>query len=139
MSLKVKDNQLFKTYNKIWKKNEILMRIDFDSKPTYKKYIKAKIKTYEDSIIIIFCNEKGSKKVPEEKIPCIRLSITILDSVLYAYEKYPLQTFLEERKYKQQQQQQQQQQKKYIDEELKSESDTDTDIDTDNEEQIKKM
>ena len=32
------------------------------------------------------------------------------DSVLYAYEKYRPQTFLEECKYKQQQQQQQQQQ-----------------------------
>ena len=94
MSLKVKDYQLFKNYNKMWKKNEILMRIDLDSKPTYKKYIKTKIKTYEDSIIIIFCNEKGSKNVPEEKIPCICLSITILDSVLYAYEKYHPQTFL---------------------------------------------
>ena len=57
------------------------------------------------------------------------LSIVMLDSVLYAYEKYHPQTFLEEFKYKQQQQQQhqQQQQKNYIDEELKSESNTDTD------------
>ena len=43
----------------------------------------------------------------------------MLDSVLYAYEKYHPQTFSEECKYKQQQQQQQQQQKNYIDEELK--------------------
>ena len=43
----------------------------------------------------------------------------MLDFVLYAQEKYHLQTFLEECKYKQQQQQ------NCIDEELKSESDTD--------------
>ena len=43
----------------------------------------------------------------------------MLDSVLYAYEKYHPQAFSEECKYKQQQQQQQQQQKNYIDEELK--------------------
>ena len=62
-------------------------------------------------------------------MPFERLSIVMLDSVLYAYEKYHPQTFLEEFKYKQQQQQ-----KNYIGEELKSESNTDTDTDTDNEE-----
>ena len=35
MSLKVKDKQLFKNYNKIWQKKEKLMSIDFDGKPTY--------------------------------------------------------------------------------------------------------
>ena len=47
MSLMVNDEQLFEKYNKIWKKAEKLMRIDFESKPTYgygDKYIKIKIK-----------------------------------------------------------------------------------------------
>ena len=50
MSVKVKDKKLFKNYNKIWKKTEKLMDIDFNTKPTYDnddKYIKTKIKTYE--------------------------------------------------------------------------------------------
>ena len=75
------------------------MSIDFDSKPTYghdDKYIKTTIKIYGDSIATNFCNKKGSKKIPEEKIPHKCLSIIILDSVLYAYEKYHPQTFLEE-------------------------------------------
>ena len=38
----------------------------------------------------------------------------MLDSVLYAYEKYHLETFLEECKYKQQQQKQRQQQKREL-------------------------
>ena len=57
MSLKVKDKQLLKNYNKIWKKIERLISIDFDSKPTYgddDKYIKTKIKIYEDSITTNF-------------------------------------------------------------------------------------
>ena len=98
MSLMVKDEKLFKYYNKIWKKNEKLMDIDFNSKPTYDdndKYIKTKMKTYEDNITTIFYNKKGSKKVPEEKIPYKCLSIIILDSVFYAYEKYHSQMFLE--------------------------------------------
>ena len=72
-------------------KAERLMSIDFDRKPTYgddDKYIKTKIKTYEDNITTNFYNKKGSKKVPEEKIPHKCLSIIILDSVLYAYGKY---------------------------------------------------
>ena len=84
MSFKVKDKQLLKNYNKIWKKTERLMSIDFDSRPTYgddDKYIKTKIKTYEDNITTNFYNKKGSKKLPE-------VPIIILDSVLYTYEKY---------------------------------------------------
>ena len=47
MSLRVNDEQLFKKYNKIWKKVEKLIRIEFESKSTYgddDKYIKTKIK-----------------------------------------------------------------------------------------------
>ena len=113
-------------------KIEKLMSINFHSKPTYgndDKCIKRKRKTYEDSVTTNFYNEKGSKKIPEEKIPCKCLLVIMLDSVLYTYEKYHPQTFWEERKYKEQQQQQ----KNYNDEELKSESDTNTDTDTDNE------
>ena len=123
---------------KYGKKTEELMSINFDSKPTYgnddDKYIKTK--TYEDSITTNFYNKKGSKKIPEEKIPRKCLSIIILDSILYAYEKYHPQIFLEECKYAKENIKT----KNYIDKELKSESDTDTDndndtdIDTDNEE-----
>ena len=70
MSLKVKDKQLLKNYSKIWKKTERLRSIDFDSKPTYgddDKYIKTKIKTYEDGIITNFYNKKGSKIYQKKK------------------------------------------------------------------------
>ena len=82
-------------------------------------------------------NKKGSKKVPDEKIPHKCLSIIILDSVVYTYEKYYPQIFLEKCKYVQEKIKT----KTYIDEESKSESNTDSDsnsdsdiyIDTDNE------
>ena len=74
MSLKVKEKQLLKNYNKIWKKNKRLMSIDFDSRPAYgddDKCIKTKIKTYEDSIIANFHNKKNAKeKVPCKSLPC---------------------------------------------------------------------
>ena len=62
----IKDIQLLKSYNKIWKKNW-KMKIDFNTKTTYgddDKCIKTKIKTYKDSIITNFCNRNGSKKIP---------------------------------------------------------------------------
>ena len=111
------------------KKNEKLMDIDFNSKPTYDdndKYIKTKMKTYEDNITTIFYNKKGSKKVPEEKIPYKCLSIIILDSVFYVYEKYHSQMFLEECKYAKENIKT----KNCIGKELKSESDSDSDSDS---------
>ena len=128
MSLMIKDIQLLKKYNKIWKAIEKLMKIDFNTKTTYgdddDKYIKTRIKTYKDSITTNFYNKNGSKKIPEEKVPHKCLSIIILDSVIYAYEKYHPQTFLEECKYVKENIKT----KNYIDEESKSESDTGIDI-----------
>ena len=98
MSLRVNDEQLFKKYNKIWKKVEKLMRIDFESKPVYgddDKYIKTKIKVYADSMITNFHN----KKKPKEKASCKCLSIIMLDSVIKANKNDYSQTYLEECKY----------------------------------------
>ena len=113
------------------------MKIDFDTNTTYgdddDKYIQTRIKTYKYSITTNFYHKNGSKKIPEEKVLHKSLSTIILDSVIYAYEKYHPQTFLEECKYVK---------KKiktnnYIDKELESESDSDSDndvfIDIDNE------
>ena len=130
MSLMIKDIQLLKNYNKIWKKIEKLMKIDFNTKTTYgddDKYIKTKIKTYKDSIITNFYNKEESKKIPKEKIPHKCLSVIILDSIIYAYEKYYSQVFLEECKYVKENIKT----KNYIDKELKSESDSNSDSDSD--------
>ena len=116
----VKDKQLLKNYNKIWKKIERLMSIDFDSKTTYgddDKYIKTKIKTYADIIITNFHN----KKIPKEKVPCKCVSIIMLDSVIESDEMYYPQTFLEECKYAQEKINFE----SYIDEELDSDSEND--------------
>ena len=114
-----------------------LMGINFESKAAYNdKYINTKIKTYKDSISTNSYDKTGFKEVLEEKVPHKCLSIIILDSVFYAYEKYYPQTFLEECKYMRENVKS----KNYIDMELESESDSDSDsdngiyIDIDNEE-----
>ena len=104
------------------------MSADFESETTYgdddDKYIKTKIKTYKDSINTNFYSKIGSKKLSKEKIPHECLLIILIDSVLYAYEKYYPQTFLEDCKYAKTNVKT----NDYIDKELKLESDSDSDI-----------
>ena len=122
MSIMIKDMQLLENYNKIWKKNRRINEHTF-WKRNYlwyhdDKYMKIRIKTYKDSIITNFYNKNGSKKIPEEKVPHKCCWIIILDSVIYAYEKYYPQTFLEECKYAKEKIKT----NNYIDTELESES-----------------
>ena len=98
MSFKFGDNKLLKKYNKIWGKINNLMNIEFDSEPVYgdnDKYIKIKIKTYEDRVNTNF----QSKKVHKENALCKCLSLIMLDSVIRVNKKYYLQTLLEECEY----------------------------------------
>ena len=90
-------NNFLKNIVKYAKKVEKLMRIDFESKPTYgydDKYIKTKAKKYADIIITNFHN----KKMPKENVPCkcLSMSIIMLDSLNESDEKYYPKTFLEE-------------------------------------------
>ena len=135
MSFRVNNKQVLKNYNKIWKKIEELMNINFESRPVYgdnDKYIKTKIKIYAGSIITNFHKSKMTKG----KAPCKCLSIIMLDSVIKGNKKYYPQILLEECKYAQEKIKIE----NYIDEDLdKSESDSDSnnetesDIDNDDE------
>ena len=94
------------------------MKIGFNTKTTDgddDKYIKTKIKTNKGSIITNFYNKKESKEIPEEKIPHKCLTVIILESIIYAFEKYYPQVFLEECKCEQEKIKTD----NYIDEELK--------------------
>ena len=65
MSFKVGDNKLLKKENKIWEKISNLINIEFDSEPVYgdnDRYIKTKIKMYEDRVNTNF----QGKKVPKD-------------------------------------------------------------------------
>ena len=97
-SFKVNDNKLLKKYNKIWERVSNLMNIEFDSEPVYgnnDKYIKTKIKMYEDRVNANF----QGKKVPKENASYKCLSLIMLDFVIRVNKKYYPQTLLEECKY----------------------------------------
>ena len=75
-----------------------LLNIEFDSESVYgddDKYIKTKIKMYEDKVNTNF----QGKKVPKENASYKCLSLIVLDSVIRVNKKYSPQTFLEECKY----------------------------------------
>ena len=75
-----------------------LMNIEFDSEPVYgdnEKYIKTKIKMYEDRVNTNFQGKKVSKENASYKC----LSLIMLDSVIRVNKKYYPQIFSEECKY----------------------------------------
>ena len=83
---------------KILKKICNLLNIEFGSEPVYgdnDKYLKTKIKRYEDRVNTNF----QGKKVPKENASCKCLSLIMLDSFIRVNKKYYPQTFLEECKY----------------------------------------
>ena len=87
MSFKVSDNKLFQTYTKIWERVSNLMDKKFDSKPIdcdNDKYIKTKIKSYEDRITTNF----QGKKIPKENASYKCLSLIVLDFVIRVNKKY---------------------------------------------------
>ena len=90
MSFKVDDKRLLTKYSKIWQKVVHLMNIvEFDSDPVYgnnDKYIKKKIKMYEDKENTNF----QGKKVPKENASYKCLSLIMLDSVIRVNKIYYL-------------------------------------------------
>ena len=98
MSFKVSDNKLLKKYNKIWGKISNLLNIEFDSELVSgdgDKYIKTKIKMYEDKVNTNF----QGKKVPKGNASYKCLSLIMLDSVIRVNKMYYPQILLEECKY----------------------------------------
>ena len=64
MPFKISDNKLLNKYTKIWKKVKNLLNIKFDNEPVYggnDKYIKTKIKIYDNNVNTNF----HDKKVPK--------------------------------------------------------------------------
>ena len=92
----IKGDKLLEQYNEIWEKVKHSLKKEFDSKPVYnKKYLKAKIKTYNRKININFHNNK----IPKWDSQYVCLSIILLDSVFATCKNYYSQVFLEECKY----------------------------------------
>ena len=89
----VKDEKILKKYLKIWNKIKSLIKKELNSEPVYNdKYIKTKIKIYND---IVYTNFQHNK-IPKDNEYCACLSVILLDSIFVNSNKeyYP-QIFLE--------------------------------------------
>ena len=66
MDFKISDNKLLKKYTQIQNKVKSLLNIKFDSEPVYgdnEKYIKTKIKIYNNNVNTSFHGKKKQKKM----------------------------------------------------------------------------
>ena len=92
----IKDDELLKQHNKIWKNVKNTIYKEFDSDPVYnKKYLKTKMKSYNGKINTNFHNNK----IPKEGSQCICLSVILINSVFRTSKNYYPEMFLEECKY----------------------------------------
>ena len=79
-----KNNELLENYNEIWEKASNRMKKGFHSEPVYNgKYIKTKIKSYEEKINTNFYGDK----VPKEGSQHICLSVILIGSVFRTEKK----------------------------------------------------
>ena len=91
-----KDDKLLEKYNEIWDKFSYTIGKEFDSNPVYnKKYLRAKIKSYNGKTNTNFHNNELPKEVAQ--FAC--LQVISIDSSFRTGEKYHPQVFLEECKY----------------------------------------
>ena len=101
MSFLADDKEFLKEYTKVWEKTKVLIGKKIDAEPVYSdKYIKTKIKSYNNAIRTNFHGEGNSRKVPKENCSYKCLSLISLDSIIQMGKKYYPQTLLEECKYK---------------------------------------
>ena len=92
ISFRVIDNNLLEKYAEIWRKVSNLINIELDRKPVYgdiDKYIKTKIKMYENKVNTNF----HGKEVSKENASYDCLSLIILESVIKVKESITLKHF----------------------------------------------
>ena len=97
MSFKIEDEDVYLKYSEIWNKIKSILNVKFHSKSIYdEKYIKTKVKTFNNTINTLF----SRKEIPKEIIHNVCISAIFIDSVLRVAKKNYPQVYLEQCKYK---------------------------------------
>ena len=87
MLFRVNDKKMLKKYNKTWDTIADLLDVQFGSYPVYgdnEKYIKTKIRMYEDRVITNF----QGKKAPKENASYNCIALVSVDCVIRMNKKY---------------------------------------------------
>ena len=97
MSLKIEDEDVYFKYNQIWNKIKGLLKMRLHSEPNYNdKYIKAKVRTFNEMINTLFTEDK----IPRQKVHYLCIAAICIDAVLRKDRKNYPQVYLEQCKYK---------------------------------------
>ena len=97
MSFKIEEESVYLKYREIWHKIKGFLNAKFHSHPIYdEKYIKTKVKTFNNSINTLFSGDE----IPKERIRHVCISAVCIDSVLRIDKKHYPQVYLEQCKYK---------------------------------------
>ena len=97
VSLKIEDEDVYLKYNQIRNKIKDLLNVRLHSEAIYyDKYIKTKVKTFNEMTNTLFSGEE----IPKEKVHYVCILAICVDSVLKVDKKNYPQVFLEQCKYK---------------------------------------
>ena len=78
-SFKIEDDDIFLKYNEIWNKIKKTLSIKFHSQPIYdEKYIKTKVKTFNDVINTVF----SDNEIPKERNHYTCIAAICIDSAI---------------------------------------------------------
>ena len=97
MSFLIKNDEVWEKYEDIWNVIKFKLGIKFHSEPIYeKKYLKAKIRKFDDDIKTNFLGNG----LPKENMYYTCIACITIDSVIKMNKKNYPQVYLEECKYK---------------------------------------
>ena len=97
MSFKIEEESVYLKFGEIWNKIKSILNAKFNSQPIYDdKYIKTKVKTFNNTINTLFSGDE----IPYERIHYVCISAICIDSVLRTDKKNYPQPYLEQCKYK---------------------------------------
>ena len=97
MSSKIEDESVYLKHTEIWNIIKDILNVKFHSQPSYDdKYIKAKVKTFNNMINTLFSGDE----IPKERIHYVCIAAICIDSVLRVDKKNYPQVYLEQCKYK---------------------------------------
>ena len=97
ISFTIEEGSVYLKYTEIWNKIKSMLNVKLHSQPIYhEKYIRTKVKTFNNTINTLFSGDK----IPKEKIHYICISAICIDSALRADKKNYPQVYLKQCKYK---------------------------------------
>ena len=97
MSFKIEEESVYLKYADIWNKIKSMLNVKFHSQPIFDdKYLKTKVKTFNNTINTLFSGDK----IPKERIHYLCISAICIDSVLRKDKKNYPQVYLEQCKYR---------------------------------------